>query len=170
MGLRQLGAKAVDVLVNGQQVDSFTQDAPAADYDVSVSDDTQTVVLTRAGQVTLGTELYGEILDLMGGSGNTTVTLGAGQYAISNNQTEWRLTATDVDNTGSVQVRGHPDANGTSLSPTVETPWRTLDAIYNYSNRVYLRSFSGSQRTVDYRVQMRTDVSSGFTVNGATQS
>ena len=152
MGLKRVGERVVDILVNGTQEASFTQTQERADYDVTVNETTGTL----------------EFIAASGTVGSDAGDFYSSQSFAAIDADEMKLTANDKFGEGGIMVEYRYNGNLTSVScnPVGTTGWVSVD-----DNLSYIQ-IDGvpSGVFVDFKIELRKTVTDGYNVAGVTQS
>jgi hypothetical protein len=172
MVLSKVGDRIVDVLVNGSQRASYTQTADRADYDVSVSDNAQT--FEQPIMQMQGVSVPAENLALMYWNVLPDQDYKATNWDFQESSffDEFRFRVEENGGDGS-QLSFFAFHDNLSINQTVgsyyDSGWTPAPAagdegLYRIDN------FSSSSQTVNVRVDARWTVSTGFSIDGVTQS
>jgi len=166
MVLKRVGERVVDVLVNGAQQASYTQTQERADYDVAVSDDSTTFETRYVGE-------YQGIPDgdYIAPSQTYYPTYDDGDAAGVEGRIPDRIRVEVYGNGGDTRMQIR-DGNGNDLYNQLNTDHDTgyLSVPSASIDFIKITNESGSSQTIDVRLTNEYTVSSGYSIDGVTQS
>jgi len=162
MVLKRVGRKTVDVLVNGTEEATYTQDQDRRDYDVAVSDDTITFTTAISGSVYADDGSVVEIHE-------TDIPQATWDIAAISRPERVRLYTNVSDGEHGAYMEWDDGTNfySNSGTGTLDSGWIDLTAPIGH---ISIENMTGGNATLAWKVSFEFSESSGFSVDGVDQS
>ena len=163
MGLRRVGRKTVDVLVNGVQQASYTQDQDRRDYDVSVSENSTTFETATNGRAETPSYGYVELIGGYAGSSPWSQSE-VGRPDRFRIQTD---ASTGGDHSVTVELADGSTLISNQQTGAYDSGYLDLDSPIDY---IEVGEESGNSGKLYWKMHFEYTESPGYSIDGVTQS